>query len=163
MWLVLGRRNEIARWPDGGWLVHAAFGIRRYELQPLPLVERDLPPDFTALDEDEQERRMQTVLSEVVAWGVRIGCDLIDAELPLRQDWALVDQVGLPQVRSGRFSGPFAAVQGLALTRTACPERVWITRGEELVIYVHETWDSVVVQASEGEIASLREALARGG
>jgi hypothetical protein len=155
------RENPVDPWPDGGWLVHAAFGMRRYEMQPLPLGEGGLPPEFNALDDDEQERRMQAVLSDVLAWGSRIGCDRVEAELPLPEDEEAAERAGLRQEQPGRFGGPFVESQAAALTSVTCPERIWISRGDDLVIYVHETWDSLVVQASESEIASLRAAVTR--
>ena len=59
-------------------------------------------------------------------------------------------------------AGAFSGSVGRALLRVQMPERVWIHRHDALVVYVHETWESVVVTTDPAAIGDLRALLAQG-
>lgn len=150
-------------YPTSGYLVHAAFGVRPYEGQGLPIMERDLPASFTGLDEDEQDRRMDAALSVVWGWAEAEGADRTRVEVTSR-DREVVRQAGLHATDGRRgfcFGGPFRAAAGMELL-AANPERVWVWAGDRLLVFVYETWDTVVVQlpASQSEDFAAQIAVA---
>lgn len=147
-------------WPTGdGQLVHAAFGLRQWDDKPLPLEERDLPPEFTRLSDDAQAARMAEVLRTVFVWASDHAADRLEVAL-LEPTDEEASGLGLAPAGPGTLAGPFDAERLLPLLRRSGVERVWITRTNDLLVYMHETWDSVVVTASEDEVADLRSRLA---
>jgi len=139
--------------------VHAAFGLRPWHAAPLPLEERDLPATFTHLDEEVQADRTEAVLRAVFTWAAGQGADEVEVAL-LKPDDDELARLGLQPVGPRTLTGAFTVERLLPLLRRRGVERVWITRHGDLLVYMHETWDSVVVTAAEHEVGDLRSRLA---
>ncbi len=139
-------------YPTSGYLVHAALGVRRYEGPSLLIVERDLPESFVGLAEDEQDRRIDLALSFVWRWAEAEGADRMRVEVVPR-DADLARQTGLEATgRHGLcFVGPFSVAAGIELL-AANPERVWVWAGDRPLVFLDETWDTVVVQLPEAQV-----------
>src|SRR5207244_2134055 len=123
-----------------------------------PLEERDLPAEFVSQTEDEQDRRVESVLRAVMRWARRVGCDQLRASLSIAKDRDLARAAGMSEPLDANpawpgvdFEAPFDIADVGLLLQIASPDRMWITRAAGLVVYVHETWDSVVIAASETE------------
>ncbi|WP_258725859.1 hypothetical protein [Cellulomonas sp. NS3] len=115
-------------------------------------MERDLPESFTTLAEDEQDRRIDLALSVVWCWAAEEGADRMRVEV-MPSDADLARRVGL-EASGGRglcFVGPFSVSAGIELL-AANPERVWVWAGDRPLVFVYETWDTVVVQLPEAQV-----------
>lgn len=140
--------------------MHGAWGLSPWEGRPLPLEERDLPSSYVQLDEAEQERVADAALTVLFDWARGVGCTHVRAEVPLEPDLQALTNAGL-RAHDGGVEGDFSSEVGQALQMVGLPERVWVRRHDALVIYVHETWDSVVVTADKAAIDDLAGQLAR--
>ena len=141
-------------YPTSGYLVHPAFGLRPFSEVALPLHERDLPEEFLALDEDEQDRRVEATITVVFTWAKELGADRVEAHI-ISTERHVAERAGLRPLH-GRFrwAGPLALPEVLQLS-SANPQELRVLAGEWLIVYVHETWDSIVVQAPEERVREL--------
>ncbi|MCM0674034.1 hypothetical protein NCC78_04860 [Micromonospora phytophila] len=141
--------------PDDGWLVHAAFGLRPWRGKPLPLVEGDLPPGFLALNDDEQDRKTSRVLSIVMSWAVDLGMDRLRVMVSDSYDRNVLEQADMRSLGRGDYEGQPTPATISAALRVINPDRLWACRRADVLVYVHETWDSVVVSADAVAVADL--------
>jgi len=102
---------------------------------------------------------MEAFLRAVFNWAADAGADRVALAL-LKPTDAVVIQLGLQQAAPGTLEGTFDAERLMPLLRWGGVERVWITRHGDLLVYMHETWDSVVVTDDEVNINDLRSRLA---
>ncbi|WP_432524276.1 hypothetical protein [Kineococcus sp. SYSU DK006] len=147
-------------WPIDGYLLHPGFGLVRYQQQPLPLEERDLPTSWQVLDNSVQDERLEQTWRLVLAWAQRRRVDRVEGEF-IRLGWPVAAAAGLSQQLGSpyRWSGAFSAA-ALEELLAANPERLWVVAGGELVVYLHETWDSLIVRGGEGVLEELRRGVA---
>ena len=142
-------------WLGDGYLLHPGFGLTPYRQQPLPFDERDLPPAWTALDEAVQDARLDALWQLAVAWADAQGADRVEGDF-IRSDWPLAARVGLSRSPASvhRWSGAFSP-EGLGRLVDANPERLWVKADGELLLYLHETWDSLIVCGRERAVEEL--------
>ena len=142
-------------WLRDGYLLHPGFGLIPYRRQPLPFDERDLPPAWTALDEAVQDARLDELWQLAVAWAGAQGADRVEGDF-IRSDWPVAARAGLSQSPASvyRWSGAFSP-EGLSHPVRTNPERLWVTAGEEVLLYLHETWDSLIVCGEERVVEEL--------
>ncbi len=100
------------------------------------------------------------MLSEVFAWALRCGAIRV-AVAVLSPEREVPSRAGLTvSNRRGDFTGPFNTAVAAELLTLHVPERLWLWDEKgRLLVYVHETWDSVVVQGTELEVDDLRSRL----
>lgn len=98
---------------------------------------------------------MDAGLVALLDWAGAVGCTHVRAEVPLKRDCQVLTDAGLRDHGRGVVDGNFTSEVARALLLVGMPERVWVRRRDAVVIYVHETWDSVVVMADEGAIEDL--------
>jgi hypothetical protein len=143
-------------WLRDSHLLHPGFGLIPYQEQPLPFDQRDLPFAWTVLDEAVQDARLDEFWRLAVAWAGAQEADRVEGDF-IRSDWPVAARAGLSQSPASvhRWSGAFSS-EGLGHLMDANPERLWVKAGEELLLYLHETWDSLVVRGDEGAVEALR-------
>jgi hypothetical protein len=156
---ILTRVNKprFDAWPDedSAWLLHPSFGLAR-GIQPLPLEERQLPTDFTSLAEDEQGRRIRTTAATAFTWALAEGADHVRVSTYQQADQQGLLSGGFDRVNRNDFLA-IASSQSMNLAAGVhIFDRIWVTRGESVTLYVHETWDSVVVADTEDAVERLR-------
>jgi hypothetical protein len=152
--------HKVVPTPDDGWLVHAAFGLQPWQRKRLPLVEGDLPPSFLALDDEEQDRQTDHVLSVVMNWAVDLGADRLRAMVFEDRDRNVLEQADMRSLGCGGYEGHVTPATVTAALQVINPDRLWVFRGTDVLLYVHEGWDSVVVSADDDAIAELERRLA---
>ncbi|ROP44676.1 hypothetical protein [Pseudokineococcus lusitanus] len=103
---------------------------------------------------------MEAALAALFDWTKDIGCTHVRAEVPLERDRQVLTDAGLRGHGRGVAEGRFTSEVARALLLVGMPERIWVWRHGALVIYVHETWDSVVVTADVDAIENLRGRIA---
>jgi len=150
-------KQSFDAWPDAAsaWLLHPSFGLVR-GIKPLPLVESHLPADFVALPEDEQWRRQRATIAAACSWALDEGAELVrvSTDEKAEQDRLLLN--GFDRVDRSDFQTRATPAAIDLVTGLLTFERIWVMRGATVTLYVHETWDSVVVADTTEAIDRLR-------
>ena len=147
-------------WPDAGsaWLLHPSFGLVR-GIKPLPLVESQLPADFVALPEGEQWQRRRATIAAAFSWALDEGADHVRVSTYEKADQDRLLAGGFDRVDRHDYQSS-ATSQALDLARGVLIfDRIWVLRGATVTLYVHETWDSVVVADATEAVDRLRDRL----
>jgi hypothetical protein len=150
-------KQSFDAWPDAAsaWLLHPSFGLLR-GIKPLPLVESQLPADFVALPEGEQWQRRRATIGAACFWALDEGADHVRVSTYEKADQDRLLFKGFDRVDRSDFQTRATPDTMDVTTGVLVFDRIWIMRGATVSLYVHETWDSVVVADTTEAIDRLR-------
>jgi hypothetical protein len=146
-------------WPaEGAMLLHPAFGLVEWD-EPLPLEERHLPSEFITLSEDEQDAQLVATATVAFKWAMDEGADQVRVETYDKSDHEKLVLEGFDRVDRARLWADATPRTMTAAAHVTVPGRIWVTRSGQITLYVHETWDSVLVKDADDALQRLRSQL----
>lgn len=146
-------------WPsDGALLLHPALGLISWS-KGLPVEERQLPHQWLSLPEDEQDSRLDSVAAVAFQWALDEGAERVRVETYDKSDKQALTLGAFSRVDGHRFVATADSGTMTIAASLTVPERIWVTRDGRVILYVHETWDSVLVDDTADALHRLRERL----
>lgn len=136
------------------YLAHAAFGlVGAPDGGPPALTVGDLPSEFVALPDDEQEMLMEKFLLDLANFLRSIGADRLVLHVYLNADAARLASLGLVFDDQRRAEAPYSPALFMSVFRELDPQHLYVLSGEQLLLAQYDTWDTIKVLLTPAEYA----------